>query len=320
MSYNKLMDFTTFAEFVKENICDYLDGDEQLTITLGNVVKNNGVNKTSLHIMRIDMVQSPMIYLEEFYDKYTNYEPLDDIMVHIADLYKSHRYHPYYDFTEQVLSDYDHFKDKIICRLINYKKNEEILREVPYIQILDMALTYRILFNQTEIGIATTLITHSMLESWEIEKEELFQVAAKNSERLFPPTIERMVDVMRGLMEDSISNPLELNLIIDRMKNEEDSDEMTMFVLSNTPKLNGAAVLFCSHALKEFANSLKKDIYILPSSIHEVILIPHFTGVDVNKLKGIVVEANSKVVLEDEILSDHIYVYSHSKDEISISA
>lgn len=95
---------------------------------------------------------------------------------------------------------------------------------------------------------------------------------------------------------------------------------MPMFILSNAPKLNGAAALFYSDILKEFANLLEKDIYILPSSIHEVILLPYSKNIDVGELKKIVTDANDKIVLEDEILSNNIYLYSVSKDEISISA
>jgi len=313
------MDFNTFADFVKENISDYLDEDGQWHVTLGNVVKNNGVNKTALNIMRQDTYHCPVIYLEEFYEKYRNNEAIDDIMEHISNLYQ-YNFNSHYSLSDEAISNYEKIKDKIICRLINYEKNEETLKEVPYIRILDLALTYRILFDQTEVGIATAMVNQSMLKAWGIDKETLFQEAVKKSNQYFPPTIEPMIDVIKGLMDSCPDKPHELEHIIENMELNTDNEDMPMFILSNVPKLNGAAVLFYSNILKEFANLLKNDIYILPSSIHEVILIPYSENIDAEELKKIVIDANDKVVLEDEILSNHIYLYSVSKDEISISA
>jgi len=324
MNYNNLMDFNTFAKFVKENISDYLDEDEQWTVTLGNVIKNNGVNKTSLNIMRQDTYQCPIIYLEEFYEKYRNRESLDDILEHISNLYQ-YNFNSKYSLSDDTISNYEKIKGKIICRLINYEKNKEILKESPHIRILDLALTYRILFDQTEVGIATTLINYGMVQTWGVDEEILHQESIKNSTQYFPPTIERMIDVIKGLMDSCAGKPYELERIIEGMETENESGDtkyeaMPMFILSNASKLNGAGALFYSDILKEFANLLKKDIYILPSSIHEVILIPHSENINTDELKKIVIDANDKVVLEDEILSNHIYLYSLSKDKISISA
>ena len=96
--------------------------------------------------------------------------------------------------------------------------------------------------------------------------------------------------------------------------------EIPLFVLSNGDYMNGASVMLYKDPLRDFANYMGHDLYILPSSIHEVILLLDDEYVQSSEeLREMVRETNRMVVDQEEVLSDHIYHYDREKDEIRIA-
>ena len=93
-----------------------------------------------------------------------------------------------------------------------------------------------------------------------------------------------------------------------------------MYVASNSDKLNGSSVILYRDMLKNFAESHDVEkLYILPSSLHEVIIIPDDANMekDIQMLNEMVVSVNCTQVQPEEILSDHVYVYEYSTDTLS---
>lgn len=63
--------------------------------------------------------------------------------------------------------------------------NEELLKNIPYHQIEDLALTYYILVERNEEGTGKALLSNSWLESIGVSQEQLHQDALENSPKLF---------------------------------------------------------------------------------------------------------------------------------------
>ena len=95
---------------------------------------------------------------------------------------------------------------------------------------------------------------------------------------------------------------------------EEESDEFGMYVLSNSSKVFGAASILYPDVLKNFAEKLDRDLYILPSSVHEVILLPKRSETEWETLQEMVKEVNATQLEEVEILSDSVYSYTKKDD------
>ena len=91
------------------------------------------------------------------------------------------------------------------------------------------------------------------------------------------------------------------------------------YVLTNNTRLNGAACIFYEDVLKKFADTLQTDLYILPSSIHEVILLPKLARYDAMNLEDMVREVNTDGVSREEVLSDKVYIYRRSDGFITMS-
>lgn len=203
-------------------------------------------------------------------------------------------------------SYYGHFntvKDSIIVRVVNYEKNKEILKKCPYIKIHDLAITFRWIARQDDIGISTALITDEELGSWNIGIQELFCAGIANTKRIFPGEIFTMQSMLTHLMPG-----LEIG-----------EAGIDLYVLTNQCKIHGATAILYQDMIAGFARELNMDLYILPSSVHELILVPAYEYIDVYQLYEMVKEVNDTVVALGDILSYNVYKYCKETDQIVIA-
>jgi hypothetical protein len=169
------------------------------------------------------------------------------------------------------------------------------------------------------------------MRQWKTNPEELFRIAERNSPRLFPWSIDSMEEVMRGMLAEDLSregNHEDAGLVKENeQKDWTDeligqiaagftSGRLPMYVLTNRQKMNGAACMFYPGVLEDFGKKLGRDFYLLPSSVHEVILVPADETVSKEALWEIVTDINRTQVAEEEILADSVYYYDRKKDRI----
>ena len=283
------MTFAMFQEYIEEHILEGWKSDVELDVAM--VTKNNGVQLRGLYIKSKEMNVSPAIYLDEYYSYYLKGESLEEIIRRIREEYewKISRVADYHFKLEK----FEYVKDRIIYRLVNYKKNEEILEDCPYLKLYDLALTFRWVAHSDDIGISTALVTNQEMEAWGISMNELLLAARENTPRLFPA---QMVDMDEMIQRAGVCMPM-------------DRSAIPMYIMTNRQEVNGASVLLYDDVLQTFALKKKTDFYILPSSIHEVILIPKSKSPDLKDLNEMINEVNETQVQEEEVLSDHAYYY-----------
>ena len=154
------------------------------------------------------------------------------------------------------------------------------------------------------------IVNEHIMKLWNINTEELDNIAWMNTKRMYPAKLMSMFDVLQELcggeideMQDCFAKP-------------------TMYVLSNTNKLNGAVYMADEEALNMVADELADDYAVLPSSRHEVIIVP-LKKIDDNDyayLKEMVYEINRKEVDAEDYLSDNIYKYIRAEKELRLIA
>ena len=224
----------------------------------------------------------------------------------MAEFYQCHQGELYVPLED--LTSFSSMQDSIIMRLVNYERNETMLAECPHIKWHDLAITFRWLAHRDDVGIATALITNREMEMWKISLEQLHEVAMKNTPEKFPSTFYNMKTMLLEMMTERG---------LEQTPEEwEDDEGVKMFIVSNKQRINGATSILYPDVLADFAETKNTDLFILPSSIHEVILIPKHNEMDVNELKKLVWDVNLNVVDEGEILSNHIYLYSREKNAV----
>lgn len=294
------MTYYQFVQAVEGRIKEAVK--ESVAVRIHTAEKNNDTIRRGLTLTEQDINISPTIYLEEYYRQFQNGGSLDHITSDILRLYNEVRFQK--SWGEEKLYDYSQVKEKVIYRLVNYESNEKMLRNVPYIVYLDLAIVFCVLLEVTKYGTATMAIRNDHLELWGVEKEELYRQASENTSRFLPDDFSSMSAVIEELTEES-----EAHISF------EDKEE-EMYVLSNRIHSYGAAAILYSGRMEGIGMYLKSNYYVLPSSVHEVIVVPEKAAVEKEELSAMVAEINRTQVEAEEVLSDHAYYYDRKKGRL----
>lgn len=279
----------------------------QYRVVIQDMVKNNNTHLDGLVIMSEDSNLSPTIYLNHYYRQYEKSDDLKDICQEIVTIYREHC--PSHCIDISFFTDYDKVKSRIVFKLVNYEKNRALLEKIPHYRFLDLAIVFNCLLNTTDAGNATILIYERHLSLWGITRDDLYALAASNTPKLLQYDLRNMTDVMRELFSDTCPD-------------EEDFDTAQqlcpMYVLTNRQKLNGSVCILYKDLLRDFSRRLESDLYILPSSIHEVLIIPAGNTASGKELSDMVKEVNATQLSGEEILSDHVYYFSRETCQLTM--
>ena len=188
------------------------------------------------------------------------------------------------------IMNYESIKEKLIPCVMKAKEEGLVMRK-----FLDMNVYYRFVIEDKSEGITSVKVTEGILEKWGITKTELHKQAVKNCEGTFGAT-----DVMSMLMGLGME-----------IKTEDFSefDNNPMFVITNESKTYGAAGILYNNLFKAIADDLHSDLFIIPSSIHELIVSPMELGVTAEEMTTLIQEVNATQVVPEEVLNDHIYFF-----------
>ena len=299
------MTYNQFLNYVKEQSVYEFDHPEEYKASINHVIKNNSVELDGICLHRAGDTLSPTVYLNHFYEEYLEGRPLHPILSEIAATLSSEV--PELEVNTSLYDNYDAIRHQIIFRLVNYERNEELLTSCPYLPFCDLAITFRWLVHSDSSGIASALITNKEMELWNITLEELYQTASINTRRLFPATIQPI----QQLLSEYLDKDADIQELLDQTP-----DELQLFILSNEPRINGSTSMIYDGILADFAKKIKKDLYILPSSIHEVLLMPATKEIEEQALLNLVRDANRTVVGLPDILSDSIYRFDSKHNRI----
>lgn len=195
----------------------------------------------------------------------------------------------------------------VAYKVINREKNEELLKQTPHRDVLDLSKVCYLSLNQ---GDGSILVHKQLCDMWNISEEELFQTAEKNTPRLFPPSLKSVHDVVCELWEEGFGEEAKISA----------DCQIGRYLLTNKQKHTGAGVMFYDGILKDMAQAFQGDLYILPSSTHEVIILPVVEGGSAEELAEMVKEINAAMVDKEEVLSNHVYCYKRETKELCIAA
>lgn len=312
------MDYQKFLSVVRQK-AESTVGEEG-KVSINHVIKNNGMELDGLVIMMNESEVSPTIYLNGFYEDYTNGRQIGEIFVEIMNVYNKNK--DKLSIGADFFLNYEKIKGRIVYKVINYSQNKKLLETIPYKRILDLAVVFYCLVDPKCEGSATALIYNSHLLSWGVTDQDVYEAALENTPRLMKSVIRKMSDIIREMFYDEMIEqgrevPSTENMDVMQQEFEADST-CDMYVLTNESKINGAACMLYTDVLKAFADETGADLFILPSSIHEVILIPKNPGICKQDLSKMVHEVNTEGVAREEILSDTVYVFSRGLNQITL--
>ena len=296
-----------FVEKVLKKVMEKAGGSLRVQIVPAN--KNNGVTLTGITASRPGSSGGACIYLDGYYEDYCdNHITLDGVTEDVYGKLMGHC-NDLDGVDMRVLWDWEAAKSHIHAKLVNREMNRELLKKVPCRDFLDLAVIYYVTVDGfMEDGTAAFTVSDKNMEVWKKEEDDLYQMAVSNMRLDGEPIFEDMEKIIHHIMPDAI---FDLGVGIPKFRS---------YVLTNPQKVFGAVELLDGDTLKGIGDKLGSDFAVLPSSMHESIIIPADMRVSYQELASIVRSVNVESVAVEERLSDHVYLYERGEGVLKIAA
>lgn len=294
------MDFNEF----KEEILNFLN-DQSKKLELGEfvthqVTKNNGVILTGISLLDETKRVSPTLYLEHFYELYEEGMMLDDV---VSEIVKVYRRAVDSKETYRIEDELNLGLENIIIKLVNYDKNVGLLDRIPYIKYMDLLITFRYYIDSFDNSIGTALVTNENICDSSISTEELYEIALSNTRKYLPENLFSLNDFFEENITDEQNQELE---------------NLGVKVLTNSKFIDGATMILYEDLLRDFSDSINDSFYIIPSSIHEVMLVPRTSVPNSDYIEDMISFVNKNELIPEEYLSDSLYYYDRDLAQVRI--
>lgn len=295
-----MMTMKTFANEVLELLKKELGCGYQFEVK--EIVKNNNLTLTGLIIHKCNNAIGVTLYLDGFYQDYTKGRPMESIVEQLVYSYFQSAVKE--DFNLLWMESKEEFLKRVAYRVINRDMNKDLLSKGPHTNIVgDLEKTYIIYVDCNNEGFGSVKITYPLMERFDVSVEELDYHARINTPQFFPVEFCSMVDVLRGFLGDMQDVPA----------------GPEMWVLSNEKKDYGASTLLYENVLREISNTLQSSLYVIPSSVHELIILKASKDCDTLKLGMLIREVNQTELSQEELLSDTLYFFNRTTNQLSVA-
>lgn len=290
------MNFETFVESIVEVLQERM-GDAY-EIRAIRVTKNNGVELTGVAIIRQEDSVFPTIYLEGLYEEHLRGEEIDSLAGRIMNCHEEQSMA--FNLDMEFFQDYGSVKDRIYYKLVSFAQNKKFLADAPHIRWHDLAVVFYYALEDEVMEGATITINRQHMLMWKQNAESLYRAAGRNTRRDMPELLVSMRELVEDLTGITVQG----------------EDDLPMYVLTNKDKRFGAAAMLYSKQINELAGRFGCDLLILPSSVHEVLLLPDDHCQEYSFYRQMVNDVNRTQVEPEDILSYGLYRYNRENAEI----
>ncbi len=295
------MEYEKFKEEIRERMQERLGAGTE--VSFHDLQRNNGAETDGLEVREESAAAAPVFHLDELYGNYCKSGSMEET---VGRALKTLEEKPPVDIGA-VPKTWEAAKGRIRAGLVHYGWNREALKGIPHRKFLNLAVTYRVELPESEGFQAGIRINRSLMELWGAMEEQLYMEAMENLEKE-PYNIQPIAKLLGGMAGIPAEAMREL------------PEEVTkQHVLSNESCRYGAAGMLRQDLMERFAEQAGGNFYILPSSIHDLILLPDDGSVSAEYLKEMVQEVNKSVVAREEWLSEDVYYYKCGEKKVRIA-
>lgn len=308
-------DIYEFADTIK-GILEKRMADSEIEIR--EVEKNNCVILTGIAIRKKGSPIARTIYINQLFEAYQDGMELQEIAGKIERICQTEKEPALQDFQIKELADFGKIRNKISLKLVNVERNKKRLETMTHRTFLDLAVIYDVRVTQIADVVGSVAVTNDMMEAWGVKEEQLYELALQNTVNRDRGVVKPLESLMQTLIGSGEKTKEETHHYKDfDISIAEEIQETALYVATNRSKTNGAAVLLYPDLL-DSVGTLLGDYFVLPSSIHETLLLPADGGMEPDALIQMVHEVNASVVAAEEVLSENVYRYDVAKKELSV--
>ncbi len=300
-----------FSEFVAAKIKDYLpikyqEADCRVKESIGN----NGIYQSGIALHLPGESGERTIYMDRYYSELKAGIPMNKIMGEIAVQLDGCRELDLM-LKDSQIEDYQYVKSYLSISLINKGANRRKLLHMPYMEMEDLAMICRVDLPYPE-GLVVTEVMNEFLKTWGVSKEAMFGAALKNLWEYKDFTLRASVPMVAHLLEGQCEPE---NLLDVPDGTPVDLQEM-LYILTNRGNIRGASAILCPSVMNKISDLFPEGFYIIPSSIHETLIVPKRWGFQIKAMEEMTHDINRTMVSNEEILSSHIYEYDRDAGRI----
>ncbi|MCC8028516.1 MAG: DUF5688 family protein [Lachnospiraceae bacterium] len=287
------MDYKEFLSRMAENLKERLPDAE---ISIQSVNKLQGLSYEGICIRANDRSIGETMNMEPFYQAFMDGASYGEIIRQVAQVAEEHMaLIPELD--SDPLSDYSQVKGMLTVDVVGKELNGDMLEQIPHRDMEDLSVVYRIVVGEIpDMGRASVVVTNEMLNRYGVTPEQLHQDALENAARSKPAMIRGMQDVISEMMPVDMPMPGA-------------EPAVPFLVATNSDMFHGAGVIAYPDFMEQASKMVDGDFFILPSSVHEVLILKDGPGMDYKDLEEMVSEVNGTMVSQEDKLSDHVYHY-----------
>ncbi len=296
------MNYEEFKQQIVDDLKDRLGDDYSFRV---NEVKKLNQSYEAVAVTPEGSNIGVNMPLDKLYDAIQNDVPYEVVVDRTVDAIEN-GFDQAPKFDVNMLSDYEQMKNKLAMEVVSAESNAEMLETVPHKNIEDMAVVYRFVLESSETGGASVLVTNQLLENMGVTPDQLHADAMENAPQLRPAVITGMSDLMVEMM--GFEQAEMMGIIIP-------PEDEKMFVATVPDKTHGASVLAYQDFMEQAAERVGGDFFILPSSIHECLIVRDDGEMKYEDLKAMVKDVNATQVDPADKLTDSVYHYD-SKEKI----
>lgn len=290
------MGFQKFVDNIVDLLQERMGGAYEIRVL--RITKNNDVEQTGIAIVRQQDGVFPTIYMEGLYQEYLEGERLGVLVERIINCYEEQSMA--LDLDMDFFRDYSRVKDRIFYKLVSFEKNRKFLRDAPHLRWHDLAIVFYYAMEEDMVKSGSITIKREHMLMWKQNAESLYRTAGRNTRRGMPELLVSMRELLAEMTGVSVR----------------ENDAVPLYVLTNQEKHFGASAMLYSEKIGWLAEQFGCDLLILPSSVHEVLLLPDDHVREYDFYRQMVGEVNRTQVDPEEVLSYGLYRYCRKKSEI----
>ena len=296
------MEYEKFKEQFVEDLKERLEaGGEKFSVDLNAVQKMNQ-NYEAVTVKPEDAIIGVNLNMNEIYERYDRGMSYDTLVSEVAE--KADRaLHDRPDFNLEALQDYDQMKEKLSMEVVSAERNADLLEKVPHKNMEDMAVVYRFVLDSDSDGRGSILVTNQLMDNYGITAEQLHADALQYAPVMRPAVIQTMAETLLEMMGPEAKDMIPV------------LPDDPLFVATVPDKIQGAGVLAYQDFMEQAAERVGGDFFILPSSIHEILLVRDDGTFDINHLEDMVKQVDETEVAPEDLLTDSVYHYD-SKEKV----
>ena len=290
-----------FTEDIKEKLYEMGYGDVDIKI---NNIKKVNRDYEAMNVVPEGGVMGVSFNLEEIFTKFEQSGDYDSVLKNTTSFVANGiDTAPKTDIDN--LLNYEEMKNKLSIEVISAEANKELLLNIPHDRIEDLAAVYRFVLKSESTGKASILVSNEMMQKMGITHEQLKNDALYNAPIIRPAVIKGMNEVIKELMGKEAYE----------LANGTGNVEESVYVATVPDKDSGAGVLSYQNFMDQAAERVGGDFFILPSSIHEILIVKDDGEMKAELLRNMVQQINRTELMPEDKLSDNVYHYD-SKEHV----